>query len=218
MSLATVAARPRIFRALSDSERGHRSAPRRRSPHAEVSRRDRPAGFWAGVFHRHLFLLGLPRCCGRGAPANGDDGGDDQCSENEQCHSGSPPPASVTDRGRLHADWAPRCELRHTMRLASYVMRDQRPGTGRGGDRSMARVRNCRAIRAHPSCSRCGSVSLRSSVWSAKTVASKGCSSMLWPARCASGWTPYRRRFAAGSKRRIRLAPGSRASVNDLLP
>jgi hypothetical protein len=85
------------------------------------------------------------------------------------------------------------------------VMRDQRPGTGRGGDRSMARVRNCIAMRAFPSCLQRGSVSLRRGHWAAKTIATKGCS--LLAARVAGHHTgaDLRRR----SKRRIRPPPGN---------
>jgi Transposase IS66 family len=50
-----------------------------------VSRRDRKARRRGRLFHRHLFLTGLSQCRGHGAPGYGEDGGDDQCSENEQC-------------------------------------------------------------------------------------------------------------------------------------
>ena len=43
--------------------------------------------------HRHLFLLGLPQCYGRGAPGYGDDGAGEQNNENDHRHEDSPPPA-----------------------------------------------------------------------------------------------------------------------------
>jgi phosphoglycerate dehydrogenase-like enzyme len=62
--------------------------PRRRSPHPDVIRRDRPAGFRAGFLHRCRFLRGLPQCDGHSAPGQGD-GHDDQSDDNQHRHLGS---------------------------------------------------------------------------------------------------------------------------------
>jgi hypothetical protein len=88
------------------------SAQRQRSPHAKLSRTDRPT-CRPGVCHRHLFRLRVPRRHGRGAP---DDGGDGQSSENELCHLGSPPPAParLLTSGNLQGMEAPRSEALHT--------------------------------------------------------------------------------------------------------